>query len=107
MSTITPARQSAGRAAKNAQPTESPDERGESVDAPESGTPSVRTKKKRLGVDPSLILSDGRSKRRKSPTPEADEKMGEGGGNDPKDPARAKTLGYQIYNKIMTMKSAE
>lgn len=107
MSATTPAKQDAAKPSNDGQPTESPDERGASVDAPESGTPSVKTKKKRLGVDPSLIISDGRSKRRKSPTPEAEEEMGRGGGNDPKDPARAKTLGYQIYNKIMTMKSAE
>jgi len=107
MSAITPVKQNPSRLSENVRPTESPDERGESADAPESGTPSVRTKKKRLGVDPSLIISDGRSKRRRTPSPEAEEKMGEGGGNDPKDPVRAKTLGYQIYNKIMTLKSAE
>lgn len=69
-----------------------------------------RVKKKRLGVDPSLIISDGRSKRRKTPTltPETDVKKEDGSGErDPKDPERAATLGREIYQKMLDMKDKE
>jgi hypothetical protein len=58
-------------------------------------------KKRRLGVDPSLIISDGRSKRRRTPTPEPEETAGKEEVNDPKDKARAQALGRDIYNEIM------
>ena len=60
------------------------------------------------GVDPSAILSEGRSKRRKTPTPEPEDKAGnKNNGNDPKDKERAKRLGMEIYNKIMGQKDRE
>ena len=69
-----------------------------------------RVKKKRLGVDPSLIISDGRSKRRKTPTPtpETDVKKEDGAGDrDPKDTERANTLGREIYQKILGLTDKE
>lgn len=69
-----------------------------------------RIKKKRLGVDPSLIISDGRSKRRKTPTltPETDVKKEDATGErDPKDPERAATLGRDIYQKVLDLKDKE
>lgn len=71
--------------------------------------PRVR-KKRTLGVDPSLIISDGRSKRRKTPTPqpETDVKKEQGGvDRDPKDPERAASLGSEIYKKVVDMKDKE
>lgn len=71
--------------------------------------PRVR-KKRLLGVDPSLIISDGRSKRRRtpSPQPEADVKKESGGSElDPKDPEKAAALGSEIYRKIIDMKDKE
>lgn len=68
----------------------------------DADTSELRVKKRRLGVDPSLIISDGRSKRRRTPSPEPEVKNEPGGGaNDPKDAARATTLGRDIYQKIM------
>ena len=69
-----------------------------------------RLKKKRLGVDPSLIISDGRSKRRKTPTltPETEVKKDDGlAERDPKDVERATALGREIYQKIFDMKDKE
>ena len=69
-----------------------------------------RARRKRLGVDPSLILSDGRSKRRKTPdqTPETDVKKEQSAAErDPKDPERAAELGRQIYQKILDTKDKE
>ena len=73
-----------------------------------AGPPSSRTNKRRLlGVDPSLILSEERSKRTKrTPSPDAEDDIKEGS-YDPKDSERAKTLGMQIYQKIMTKKDRE
>jgi len=65
-----------------------------------------RARKKRLGVDLSLILSEQRSKRRKTPTPEPEQQKGQEA-NDPKDAERAKTLGMQIYQKIMDANDTE
>lgn len=67
---------------------------------------STQKGKKRtlLGVDPSLIISDGRSKRRKTPSPEpvpdptAVKAEPE---KDVKDKVRAASLGREIYKKIM------
>ena len=73
----------------------------------DSSEPAPRMKKRRLlGVDPSLIISEERSKRRKTPTPEAeaDEKDVV---RDPKDPERAKQLGLQIYGKVMESRDPE
>ena len=64
-----------------------------------------RQKKRRLGVDPSLILADtGRSRRRKTPTPGPEDGKVD---LDPKDPKRATELGRQIYDRIMASKDAE
>lgn len=57
-------------------------------------------------MDPSLIISEERSKRRRTPTPEA-EHEDKDGVHDPKDPARAKELGLQIFKKIMDSKDSE
>ncbi|WVQ63277.1 uncharacterized protein L199_001428 [Kwoniella botswanensis] len=68
---------------------------------------------KRLGVDPNLILSDGggRPKRRRTQSQEPEQSHGHGvtvaDERDPKDPVRAKELGYVIYRKIMDAKSTE
>ncbi|WVR08581.1 hypothetical protein IAU60_005636 [Kwoniella sp. DSM 27419] len=70
----------------------------------ESSTPdpssAARMKKKRLGVDPSLIISEERSKRRKSPSPTPGEHAA-GQDRDPRDPVRAKELGSVIYKRIL------
>ncbi|WVQ85899.1 hypothetical protein IAT38_008067 [Cryptococcus sp. DSM 104549] len=68
-------------------------------------TPSERTKKKRLDVNPSLIINTegGRSKRRRSPSPTraaAAAAVAEEDELDPKNPVRAKELGMKIYNII-------
>jgi hypothetical protein len=65
-----------------------------------------KVKKRRLGVDPSLIISEERSKRRRTPTPEP-EQDDKDVVHDPKDPQRAKELGLQIYQKIMDAKDSE
>jgi hypothetical protein len=84
--------------------------RAESSETPQNaGTAQEqqpRVKKRRLGVDPSLIISEERSKRRRTPTPEA-EHDDKDGVHDPKDPARAKELGLQIFKKIMDSKDPE
>lgn len=92
----------------NAQTTPGPDasEQQQHDDA----EPTGRRGKKRLGVDPSLILSEGRSKRRRTPSPDPEDGHDEhdgGGSHDPKDPERAKRLGYGIYNRIMGEKTKE
>ncbi len=73
----------------------------------ETGDHNTKVKKRRLfGVDPSLILSEERSKRRRtpSPEPEGDEKQAV---LDPKDPERAKQLGMQVYRRIMETEDSE
>lgn len=65
-----------------------------------------REKKRRLGVDPQLILStEGRSKRRRTPSPPPDTKQQVE--HDPKDPERAAKVGLQIYTKILGMHDTE
>lgn len=69
-----------------------------------------RVKKKRLGVDPSLIISNGRSKRHKTPTPTpgVDVKKEVGAGDlDPKDSGKAAEAGREIYQKVLAMKDKE
>ncbi|WVQ95513.1 hypothetical protein IAU59_002610 [Kwoniella sp. CBS 9459] len=71
--------------------------------------PQPKIRKKRLDVNPSLIISDGRSKRRRTPSPQpenAHENAGESD-KDPKDPQRAKELGYVIYRRIMDSKDPD
>lgn len=77
------------------------------ADTAHPGPPAdQKVKKKRLGVDPSLIIAEGgRSKRRRTPSPEPDQK--EQVNLDPKDSARAKELGMVIYEKIMDSKTKE
>lgn len=77
-------------------------ESGESEAAPAaSASPDKPQRKRRLDVNPSLILStEGRSKRRRTPTPPPG---GGKAGADPKEVERAKTLGMVIYNKIMNL----
>lgn len=77
---------------------------GEDAGSPDPNAPPQRGKKRRLlGVDPSLIISDGRSKRRKSPTPEPSDSAVTKveAGKDPKDKARALSLGREIYKKVV------
>lgn len=89
------------------QPTESPDKNGDEETNDATGS-SARVRKRRLDVNPNLILSDGRSKRRKTPTPEPGAKdVDEDGVYDPKDPDRAQQLGNLIYGKIMGTSSSE
>lgn len=66
-----------------------------------------KVKKKRLGVDPSLIIAEGgRSKRRRTPSPQPEQQK-EQVNLDPKDSARARELGMVIYEKIMDSKTKE
>lgn len=65
----------------------------------------AREKKRRLDVNPQLILSEGRSKRRRTPSPPPAAKQLVD--SDPKDPERASQLGLQLYNKIMAMRDVE
>nr|ODN89897.1 hypothetical protein L203_01814 [Cryptococcus depauperatus CBS 7841] len=74
--------------------------------ASQTTTPSQKLPKRRLGVDPSLIISEsGRSRRRRSPSPQSAQQQSNN--PDPKDPARAKELGLIIYEKIMAEKDKE
>lgn len=68
-----------------------------------------RVKKKRLGVDPSLIISDGRSKRRKTPdeTPEMEDKKEQGLDRDPKDAEKAAQVGRELYQKLVATTDKE
>ncbi|OCF31781.1 hypothetical protein I316_06588 [Kwoniella heveanensis BCC8398] len=78
------------------------DQEGSTSDSQQQ--PKVR--KKRLGVDPSLIISDGRPKRRRTPSPQPENAETEMD-KDPKDPQRAKELGYVIYRRIMDSKDPD
>ena len=94
------------RLSKSGKATESPEKNIEGEDDGHDATEGGgRVRKRRLDVNPNLILSDGRSKRRKSPTPEMGGGKGEDedGLHDPKDPLRAQQLGNIIYGKIMGM----
>ncbi|BEI81463.1 hypothetical protein CcaverHIS002_0206230 [Cutaneotrichosporon cavernicola] len=82
-------------------PLEQPlDINGSGVGAASSDKPQ---RKRRLDVNPSLILStEGRSKRRRtpSPLPETEPEM------DPRDAERAKHLGLALYSKIMGLRDS-
>ncbi|WVW80887.1 hypothetical protein I302_102878 [Kwoniella bestiolae CBS 10118] len=84
------------------------------VNASESAEmdPSQKLRIRRLGVDPTLILSDGsgrpKRKRTQSQEPEqSHQQHGAGDERDPKDPVRATELGNVIYRKIMDAKSSD
>lgn len=66
-----------------------------------------KTRRRELGVDASLILSEGRSKRRRTPTPppkvEKEVEKEEG----PKDKARATKLGLEIYKRVVDERDKE
>lgn len=81
--------------------SEDPEPRGTSADP----VPKVK-KRRELGVDPSLIISEERSKRRKTPTPEPED-VPRKDEHDPKDPVRAKQLGMEIYGKVLKMEDNE
>ncbi|WWC92244.1 uncharacterized protein L201_007198 [Kwoniella dendrophila CBS 6074] len=75
-----------------------------------------KIKIKRLGVDPTLIISDDkRSKRKRTQSQEPEHQLNQNQQNqqhvvddkDPKDPVKAKELGYVIYRKIMDNKSSD
>lgn len=69
-----------------------------------SSSPEKRARKRRLDVNPELILStEGRSKRRRTPSPDPQAKDDP----DPKDAERAKHLGLQLYHKISAMRDSE
>lgn len=94
-------------------PTNSPVASASNADAkkedggavPADQSPDKRKeRKRRLGVDPSLIISEGRSKRRRTPTPPPKVEKPD---PDPRDPERAKGLGMQLYDKIIGMHDAE
>ncbi|GMK54604.1 hypothetical protein CspeluHIS016_0111900 [Cutaneotrichosporon spelunceum] len=75
-----------------------PNVNGPQVDA---ASPDKPQRKRRLDVNPSLILStEGRSKRRRTPSPLVETKPE----TDPRDAERAKHLGLALYNKIMAMR---
>jgi hypothetical protein len=68
-----------------------------------AASPDKPQRKRRLDVNPSLILStEGRSKRRRTPSPLPDIKAEV----DPKDAERAKHLGLALYNKIMALRDS-
>nr|XP_019008138.1 uncharacterized protein I206_07306 [Kwoniella pini CBS 10737]OCF46919.1 hypothetical protein I206_07306 [Kwoniella pini CBS 10737] len=79
--------------------------------ASEDGMTTEKIRKKRLDVNPALILNveGGRSKRRRTtsqepehnPHPIVEDK------DSSKDPVKAKELGYVIYRKIMESKSSD
>ncbi|TYJ54395.1 hypothetical protein B9479_004983 [Cryptococcus floricola] len=73
-----------------------------SDDPSASTTADNRLRKRKLDVNPSLIIpaDGGRSKRRRSPSPHVAKQEGNADA-DPKDPARAKELGMRIWQKIM------
>lgn len=58
-------------------------------------------------MNPSLIISEERSKRRRSPSHEPEDRKPNGDGEDPKDPERAKALGEEIVRKILDAKESE
>ncbi|KAK8850478.1 hypothetical protein IAR55_004396 [Kwoniella newhampshirensis] len=73
-----------------------------SADATEQQQQQPKTRKRRLGVDPSLIISEERSKRRR--TPSVDPEHGDEdvkGAVEIRDPVKVKELGYVIYNRIL------
>lgn len=83
-----------------------PDAEGANTSADAEGSsaaPAQRVRKKRLGVDPSLIISEERSKRRRSPSPSAAKQEDP----DSKDPARAAALGREIMRRIMEKKASD
>ena len=89
---------------ENGNATESPKATEEDPSTPNT----TKTVKRRLmGVDPSLILSNDRSKRRRTPSPEPEAAGGKEDAADPKDPPRAKKLGLEIYAQIMDQKDSE
>lgn len=66
-------------------------------------SPDKPQRKRRLDVNPSLILStEGRSKRRRTPSPLPDIKHE----TDPKDAERAKHLGLALYSKVMALRDS-
>ncbi|ODN99502.1 hypothetical protein L198_03346 [Cryptococcus wingfieldii CBS 7118] len=73
-----------------------------SDDPSASTTADNRLRKRKLDVNPSLIIpaDGGRSMRRRSPSPHVAKQEGNADA-DPKDPARAKELGMRIWQKIM------
>lgn len=113
MSTATPAKPPVAPT-NDASNTQNEDEVAQS-ESPDKGTDATgtngaRIRKRRLDVDATLILSDGRSKRRKTPSVEPEDKKEnvlEDGVYDPKDPTRAKTLGLKLYNKLLKAKATE
>lgn len=81
-------------------------------DEAEKGEDQPRARRKRMGVDPSLIISEERSKRRRtpSPAPETEGKVKkEDGGDaaDPKDPEKAAAVGKELYAMLMGLKGKE
>ena len=67
-----------------------------------------KQKRRMIGVDPSLIISEQRSKRRRSPTPEAEIEVDtKSAVPNPKDGVRAKQYGMQIMKKIMDAMDSE
>ncbi|WRT70655.1 uncharacterized protein IL334_007653 [Kwoniella shivajii] len=77
-------------------------------------TSSARTRKRRLDVDTSLIISEERSKRRTTPNHENDHSQAHGNTQDQtnedqhgKDPIKVKELGYILYGKMMDAKDSE
>jgi hypothetical protein len=81
-------------------------------DEQNKGEEQPRARRKRMGVDPSLIISEERSKRRRtpSPAPEMDGKVKKEDGADaadPKDPEKAAAVGKELYDKLMDVKSKE
>lgn len=70
---------------------------------PDRASPDKPQRKRRLDVNPSLILNtEGRSKRRRTPSPLPDVQPEV----DPKDVERAKHLGLSLYSKIMALRDS-
>lgn len=86
---------------KTEQPAGTPAAQGQG-----SASPDKPARKRRLDVNPELILStEGRSKRRRTPSPEPQPQVEPE--PDPKDAERAKHLGLQLYHKILAMRDTE
>lgn len=67
---------------------------------PPSSSPDKRGRKRKLDVNPDLILAtEGRTRRRRTPSPVPEVKKEP----DPHEVERVKTLGTQLVNRIMAM----
>lgn len=87
------------------------DKNAESTAGDAEGAANARMRKRRLDVNPNLIISEERSKRRRTPSHEPEDRKPNGTKDDdaadPKDPERAKALGDELVKKILDTKDSE